>query len=59
MMRNSNVQSDGTVGRPRTPIEHGILAGYRKHLRRGERPCSECKAAWRRYIAERRAKGKK
>jgi hypothetical protein len=32
-------------GRQRTPIDHGTDSGYQKHIRRGEAPCSACRAA--------------
>lgn len=46
MIRNSNVER-GECGTP---------AGYRAHQRRDEKPCLECKRAWRRYIQAYRAK---
>lgn len=48
LIRNSNVQ------------EHddrcGSVAGYKLHQRRLEKPCPECKTAWRGYISKYRAK---
>lgn len=37
------------------PIAHGTIGGYSTHLRRGETPCDECKAATARYKAARAA----
>lgn len=33
----------GPIGRPRQPIKHGTYGGYRQHLRRGEKPCEDCR----------------
>jgi hypothetical protein len=39
---------------PRPTRSHGTLAAYRRHFRRGEEPCSLCRAAHREYQAQRR-----
>ena len=33
------------AGRPRQPIVHGTIYGYRAHLRHNTPPCAECRAA--------------
>jgi Transcription factor WhiB len=35
----------GTPGRPKEPIEHGTVAGYRKETRHKVKHCDACKAA--------------
>jgi hypothetical protein len=41
------------VGRPRKPIAHGTLAGYKQHRYRGEDACDDCKAGLAEYTRER------
>lgn len=36
--------------------EHGTPQGYRRHKRRGEKPCQKCKSAWAKRQAEYRRK---
>lgn len=45
----------GKQGRPKTPIVHGTVGGYRAHHRAEQRPCTSCYEAERRYRADRRA----
>lgn len=61
-VRPNNVPSGGgsgdvtrKQGRPQTPIVHSTVGGYRAHHRIGERPCTPCYEAERRYRADRRA----
>lgn len=35
----------GARGPQRTPIDHGTAAGYKKHIKRNDPPCNECKDA--------------
>lgn len=48
MILNTNVQ-------PARP-SCGTASGYRLHIRHGEKPCGECRVAWRGYIRKYRAK---
>lgn len=41
------------VGRPRKPIAHGTLAGYKQHRYRGETACDDCKRGMAEYTRER------
>ena len=41
------------VGRPRKPIAHGTLAGYKQHKYRGETACNDCKRGMAEYTRER------
>ena len=36
---------------PSDPPEHGTYGAYQKHLKRGETPCDDCRAAQRDYMA--------
>ena len=42
-------------GRQRQPIRHGTEGGHKTHLRRGEEPCTACRAAA--ALARRRREG--
>ena len=41
------------VGRPRKPIAHGKLSGYKQHRYRGEDACADCKRGMADYQRER------
>ena len=41
------------MSRPPAEIRHGTPGGYMAHRRRGETPCSACKAGWRAYYQKR------
>jgi hypothetical protein len=42
-------------GPPSTTVFlHGTHAGWRRHQRHGEEPCKKCKAARKKWVAERR-----
>lgn len=45
--RRRDLANAGTPieGPRRLPIRHGTTGGYKTHLRRGETPCGECRAA--------------
>ena len=53
---------DWTPVYPVRPINHGKQGGYQAHIKRGEEPCDDCKAAKsaaeKRYRAARKAKAK-
>jgi hypothetical protein len=36
-------------GRPKEPLVHGTMSGYKKELRRGLPTCPACRKAWRAY----------
>jgi hypothetical protein len=43
------------VSRPLAPFVHGTYAGWQKHRKRGETPCTACRDAAAQYMRDHRA----
>jgi hypothetical protein len=49
--RQHNDNDDADYERVSQPTEHGMTAGYLRHLWQGTDPCTLCRLAWARFIA--------
>lgn len=47
------VRGGGVMGKKLMPC--GTTAAYNRHKYRGEKPCADCRRAWNKYVAERKA----